>query len=47
MAWDDPTLDTENDKDLQKDLASPMGANLRISDDFVSNPLIKTSSNDE
>ena len=45
--WDDPTLCNNNDKDPQKDLVSPVGANLRTSDDFVSNPIIKTTSNDK
>ena len=45
--WDDPTLCNNNDKDSQKDLVSPVGANLRTSDDFVSNPIIKTTSNDK
>ena len=46
-SWDDLNLCNHNDKDPQKDLASPVGANLRTSDDFVSNPIIKTSSNDK
>ncbi len=41
--WDDPTLYNDNDKHSQKDLASPVGANLRTSDDFVNNPIIKTT----
>ena len=45
--WDDPTLCNNSDKDLQKDLVSPVGANLRTSDDFVSNLMIKTTSNDK
>jgi hypothetical protein len=38
---DNPPLYEDNKRDPQKDLAGPVGANLRTSDDFVNNPIVQ------